>query len=392
MSIFKNIRTLDNKFAWSFVGVLLALIFGGIGIYAGFFYERKPGVMLEIISNTPVFDVRENVSKLEVLFAGNNIKQSGQALRVITLRIINDGQQDILKTFYDENDPLGFIIINGSLVEPPELLHASNDYLSKNLRLSVTTPTQVSFNSVILEVNQFYTIKLLVLSPEGAVPDIIPSGKIAGISTINVSRSYLQRNDVSFLGRTFAGTPFVQTVRVLVYGVAFLICVIALFAGFFSFLDIRDKLKRKRLLSKFRTSSVLANPSTAFTADDQRILNLYTRSGEWILSDLKSALESESLADDLRSVVRRNALTDAEDRERAMHVELISRGRVIFSKQSFQVLLDEKFVELDDDTIRVNDTMKNTLDRLVAFLQENGALRVPTATAETVMRAEAQKT
>jgi ethanolamine utilization protein EutA (predicted chaperonin) len=75
-----------------------------------------------------------------------------------------------------------------------------------------------------------------------------------------------------------------------------------------------------------------------------------------------------------------------------MHVELISRGRVIFSKESFQILLDEKFVELDDDTIHVNDAMKNTLDRLVAFLQENGALRAPTATTETVIRAEAQKT
>jgi hypothetical protein len=144
MSIFNSIRTLDNKFAWSFVGVLLALVFGGIGVYAGFFYERKPDVTFEVISNTPVFDVRENVSKLEVLFAGNNIKQSGQALRVITLRVINNGQQDILKTFYDENDPLGFSVVSGSLVEPPQLLYASNDYLARNLKLNLEPPATVA--------------------------------------------------------------------------------------------------------------------------------------------------------------------------------------------------------------------------------------------------------
>lgn len=92
----------------------------------------------------------------------------------------------------------------------------------KNLKLNLESSGVVTFPSVILEVNQFYTVKILALSGEGQVPDVFPRGKIAGITNIHVTRPYLEKPDASFLRRTFGGSALTQIVRGPVYALVYL--------------------------------------------------------------------------------------------------------------------------------------------------------------------------
>ena len=58
------IHALDRKFAWSFFGVVLALLFGGITIQREFFADSSPRLRYDILTSTAVLDLREDVSKL----------------------------------------------------------------------------------------------------------------------------------------------------------------------------------------------------------------------------------------------------------------------------------------------------------------------------------------
>lgn len=75
----------------SFYGLILAVILGGITIYAVFFQEKRPTLKLKLLSSASVLDVREKIEKLEIFYNGIDIQNKNQALRVILLKVINDG-------------------------------------------------------------------------------------------------------------------------------------------------------------------------------------------------------------------------------------------------------------------------------------------------------------
>ena len=198
MSLIDSIRDLDQKFAWSFVGVLLALLFGGITVQREFFSETRPRLRYDILTSTPVLNVREDVSKLSVFFDGIDIREQKKSLRVITVRVANDSQKDILKGFYDESEPLGLRVSTGRVIRS-DLVTASNPYLERQLVPRRQDDRTLVFPSVILEAQEYFVVKLLVLHGEGAEPYITPIGKIAGVRTIPVTEAYKQEVSPPFL-------------------------------------------------------------------------------------------------------------------------------------------------------------------------------------------------
>ena len=108
------LRNLDQKYPSSFLGLvvgiialMVGIIIGFLGIYLTLFYEKKPEILFDVISNYRVYDIRENIGSLQISFEGENIKEKGLTLSLITIRIANTSRVDILKTFFDEKDPLG---------------------------------------------------------------------------------------------------------------------------------------------------------------------------------------------------------------------------------------------------------------------------------------------
>ncbi len=95
MPEFEYTDTINRRFPWSFLGFFSGLIFGVFGLYAVFFYEKLPELRVEVVSNTPVFSINEDVDNLSILFNGEDIRESKQLLSVLTIKILNSGNLSI---------------------------------------------------------------------------------------------------------------------------------------------------------------------------------------------------------------------------------------------------------------------------------------------------------
>ncbi|MCJ7706907.1 MAG: hypothetical protein MUO38_04730, partial [Anaerolineales bacterium] len=118
MRFFKFLRNIDRKYS---LGLLLGFAFGVAGLYAAFAFERRPHVTLDVLSNTAIVDIREELGGLEVLFKGVDIQETDQTLRILLVRLVNDGQVDILIDRYDTRDLPGFAVSPGHVVQPPDI-------------------------------------------------------------------------------------------------------------------------------------------------------------------------------------------------------------------------------------------------------------------------------
>ena len=233
------------------MSVILALLFGGLAIYSEFFKDRKPELRFEIVSNTSVLDVREDLGKLEIFYDGLDIKKSKQALRVVVVRVVNSGETAILMGHYDEREPLGFTFSTGKLLRV-ELLEASNRYLMSNLRVSLTDSLLCVFEPVILESKEYFMFKALILHTQGWTPILSPQGKIAGIRTFYLTEQSSAESEKSYWHLVFAGGVWVQAARLILY---FLGLTLLLLTVIFSVDFVSEKLtrrKRKKHVKHFR--------------------------------------------------------------------------------------------------------------------------------------------
>lgn len=194
MALWDRIKGLDKTFAWSFFGFFLGV--GGIGFGVWSYYNSpSPKLIYEVLTNTPVLDIREDIDTLEILYDGQDITDSDRSLQVITFRVVNSGRVDILKGSYDsENAPLGIQLSEGEIVQIPRILASSSQYISDNLKPTVVTPTQIQFNTIILNSEDYFTIKILALVPSEDVR-VKPLGIIAGIKEIELVESYREGGD-----------------------------------------------------------------------------------------------------------------------------------------------------------------------------------------------------
>ena len=127
-----------------FVGAIVSL-------YAFFFQEKKVDLQYEIIANTNVLDINADVSKLDIIYNGISLKQKDEHLRIINLRVINRGTDNILKEYFDDNDLLGFKIMGGKVIEKPEVIETSSNYLKRNLIITLDTADRIKLSKVIIE-------------------------------------------------------------------------------------------------------------------------------------------------------------------------------------------------------------------------------------------------
>ena len=172
------------------VGVVLALIFGYFTIYP---IINKPVTAISFnVVEANVLDVYKPIDNLTILFrvgdVQEDIQKSGRNLQVITLRVKNTGDTDILQSHYEQSDPWGFRVENATIVGDPRVLRCSSNYLKckakQNIRL--IDERTVELPKVILERDKYYTIEILVIHERDARPTITPLGKIAGIDKVGV--------------------------------------------------------------------------------------------------------------------------------------------------------------------------------------------------------------
>lgn len=115
--------------------------------------------------------------------------------------------------------------------------------------------------------------------------DIYPIGKVAGVKSIQVNKLYQERNEESFVRRTFGGWALIQVARVVSYGIAFIGSLIVLFGLLATVSNWRSKRKRIRLVSEFK-----GFPPIDLKAEDDFIFQSYIDHDEYYLLSIERTL------------------------------------------------------------------------------------------------------
>lgn len=359
MPLIDTLRNMERKFAWSFMGFLLAILFGGITLYLGFFKEVKPDLDFVIKSDSSVLDVKENVGDLDVFYEGESLSERNQDLRIISFRVTNQGNAPILSNYYDRKDPVGFEVIDGELADEPSLLSASNNYLRRKLVIKRVSSHEAVFSNVILEPNEYFEIKALVLHEVGKKPRIKSFGKIATVSSIDVLRDFSSPNKLSFFGIAFGGGIYINMVRLFWYGFVFFFIMVGLVFFSEKVSSIREKARKRRILSTFKEYE-----SDKITEKDELFFDYYLNYDADVVSAYYSIMKSEDKI--IALSVGRKAF------ERTQR-HTVSSGKD--DREMLEELKSEGFILIKDGEVEVDAQRLTVLTDFINYLKRKGEFK-----------------
>lgn len=350
MTLLERISQIDKKFAWSFLGVLLAVF--------GFWYSRDnpAGLRIELLSRARVYDIHADVPKLAILFDGENIKEKKQVLSFYTVRVSNPGGKPITQNLYDTSLSFGLRIFNARAF-PPELVDASQKYLTENLKPTLGDRNTIMFEKVVIDAGAAFTIRFLVLHAEGLDPLLQPVGKIAGVGSddLTVTEALLTEAQPSFWRSLMMGSPLVHIVRFLGYIV--LIIGIALSIGLpaAAFGEMRARRKMKKIAARFK---MYQGAGPAGHADT--LAGIAVEEGEKGLI-LASRLDGLGVSQKrLQSLLEGRPYSEAQ-----MRLEMESP--FFFTLPTISKLKEAKVLSEENGTIRLDQGFKKELDDFQVF-------------------------
>jgi hypothetical protein len=336
------LREIEQRFSLTFWGFFWAIVFGLISIYATFIKQSKPGLHYSIVENYGVFDVKEEVGKLQVFYEGSNLNERKEDLRVITFQVKNDGDASILQNFYDPNYPLGFKVVNGRVVEQPTLINASSDYLKDHVVITKTGDQAFNFSNTIIDAGDFFEVKVLVLHGIEEKPDIKSLGKVAEVGRIYVSALNDSQKEKSTFSLMFGGGLGVFFGRLFVYGVMFFFVVGLVIYIEEKFTEYRDARARRKNSANFR--DVYSN---RISGEDEVFFSEYMEGGVKGLQKIQSLLSGKrlSLLNKLDSgnpevVARYGVDLELFKRLKAVGVVKEQEGEPVVREESLAILVD----------------------------------------------------
>jgi len=182
---------LNDKKIKSKIWLSLNFWFGVIGVIGFLFsiytfaFPEKPELKYYVLANTSILDVKEKVNKLTVTYDSINILKSNQNISIIILEIKNIGTKNITLNDYDIKSTFGVKIVGGTLLKKPELLSSSDNTYFSNI-ISNFNNNQVKFNCKLIDQDQYFRIKFLILHSKKNRPNIEAIGKVSGMDKIEV--------------------------------------------------------------------------------------------------------------------------------------------------------------------------------------------------------------
>src|SRR5712692_10179674 len=213
------LKRTEQRYAWSFFGAVIGLV--ALAATFASLRERQPAVRFALISDSNVLDVHKPMAALDILYDGVSLQRNNLTLRVLTIRVENSGDVDVLQSHYDTESPWGLHLTAGRVVSA-NVVAASSEYLRNRFSARVSSETDVTLSKAILDRGSHALVEILVLVRPGESLVVTPIGKIAGIPALRMTRE-IQRAQGGFWARTLGGSPFTQFSRLVIYGVAFIV-------------------------------------------------------------------------------------------------------------------------------------------------------------------------
>lgn len=353
--------------------VVIGILGSIASIYALFFSDKKVDIAVEVISETNVLNINTPLSNLDIFYKNHSLKKGDKELKLLLIRVRNNGNINILKNFFDDNDPFGVKLQNGSILEKPEIVQASNSYLKNHLTLKMDSLNGIYFEPIIFDEDAFFIIKALILTQKNASPVLEVPGKIAGINHI-IKPTYPEENqELNFMQQVLIGGVGVQLVKMCLY----FLTVFSLVLSFYKIKQfvVKNKFKQRRIkqIQEFkkaydhnygRITDVIFDKyksgkfdelwhTESLLYDEEKLINTY----RYKLELVKKKNEREEDA------IRNNGglYIPLENEKEA----LIAKSDIIFINK----LVSEGFLIKENNNIVINKDMKTILDDFVLFTE-----------------------
>jgi hypothetical protein len=162
------------------IGIIFTIISVGFTLYYRF-YTPQPEISYTILSDSNVVDLHKPLKDLKILFRDEDIQKNNMNLKIYSLKISNSGKKNILETHYASDENWGIKITDGRIIES-RLVESNSDYLKRNLNPKIVDDKTINFKKVIFDKNDYFTLEVLVLHPRDSDINLIPFGKISGVS------------------------------------------------------------------------------------------------------------------------------------------------------------------------------------------------------------------
>lgn len=352
-------KYLDN-YASKTVITLLGIAAAFVTIYA-FLQEKKVDLRYEIIANTNVLDFNADISKLEVAYDSTNLKQTGKNLRIYTIKVVNNGDENIIKEFYDENEPVGIKISSGKIIEQPEIIQSSNPYLSRNVKFKSNQDETVIFSKVIIESGEYFILKLLVLHKKEKIPNIISFGKIAGQQKIEVVNAVDVKEEMTFLKRAYFGDFWTQLLRLVSYFIFGLVIIIIIIA-------ISDKidLAKERKRKKKNIDDFQKQKTYQYTRMDDAIFDRYFENDGYQLIRISKLIEDDKILN--------NRYKELSKKVKSKEYRRFREGGEGWS--TINEMLNDGIVFKENERLIVNQAMRDTLEKFINYLSDKGEFKI----------------
>ena len=384
LSFRKRILDVYRKLGWSFLSVVVALIFGGVVIYCEFIRYIHPQLRYDILTNTSVLDVKEELGALSVLFDGIDIREKGLSLRVITIRVLNNSSVDILKGYYDDKAPLGLIISKGKIIKH-EPLSASSEYLKDNLELKTEGDNVLHFPNLIIEARESFTIKLLVLHSRDDLPTLKPIGKVAGIKTVRVLEPYKDEGKESFLSQAFRGGFLIQLTKIVSYAIATILLLVCIIVPIVVVVRFRGKRKRKKVTKDFKSETTLK-----LGQSDEGIFECYLKNDAWNIKYLQSRItlfEKSFKKDEMTSMLKE---TGGESNFVILDKSKLENYNVWYVDE-MNNFLKLRLLKRTEYGLAIDSNLMHTLKHFESFLRDRGLIKIYKEEEEDKELNDAQK-
>ncbi|TGK59193.1 hypothetical protein EHQ57_10190 [Leptospira wolffii] len=256
MAITDKLLVLEKKWPWAIGGVILSIVLWFGSLYISF-YERKASISFVVRSEFNVLDIKEPIEELSILFKNQDLRKEKLNLKIIKLLIINDGEIDILQSYYDLNDAFAFSINSPSKIIQIKNVTSNSPYLrSKSKEILLLKSGIVILPHVIFEKKDYIAFDLVVIQPIDKIKTSLTiSGKIAGIKAFEIRNESEKTTEPSILEKAFSGSFEVQALRIISYLVADLIVAVFVIV---TFIFVGNKLNEATL--RYRKKYTLSLP------------------------------------------------------------------------------------------------------------------------------------
>lgn len=335
------------KQIWKKIVFFLSLISAIITIYLAV-RKHAPNCEFVITSSVNVLDVDEQLSGLEILLNGINIRETNENLKLVTLKVQNSGNENITPNLYDEGC-FGVGIERGKIMDAPAFITSQSKYLAEKLSnyIFYISDNKIHLPKIMLDKGDSYTIRIIILHQENTLPQIYSIGKISGQSNIEI------KNDVGT-----ENSPSIWEICLYIFaalGGSFVLAIITSFMQ--SATDNSHKRWWKREIDIYKSKS-------GIDESDKHIIqwflslefNHYTSYYEELYS-YKNLIEKPDLLDYVYRL----------SQEKELYKSTVLEESLNAINKHMQTLLQENIIKVENNHIIVDQDLKNAINRLLDY-------------------------